>query len=40
MRGRADLPLRLMHEASERIEKAVHTAHDDVGDVLIHFEPA
>jgi divalent metal cation (Fe/Co/Zn/Cd) transporter len=29
-----------MHEASERIEKAVHAAHDDVGDVLIHFEPA
>lgn len=40
MRGRADLPLRLMHEASERIEKSVHAAHDDVGDVLIHFEPA
>ena len=40
VRGRADLPLRLMHEASERMETAVHAAHDDVGDVLIHFEPA
>lgn len=40
VRGRGDLPLRLMHEASERIEKAVHTAHDDVTNVLIHFEPA
>ncbi|HEX2058689.1 MAG TPA: cation diffusion facilitator family transporter [Actinomycetota bacterium] len=40
VRGRADLPLRLMHEASERIEKAVHAAHDDVGEILIHFEPA
>ena len=40
VRGRAELPLRLMHEASERIEKAVHTAHDDVGEVVIHFEPA
>lgn len=40
MRGRADLPLSLMHEASERIEKSVHAEHDDVGDVLIHFEPA
>lgn len=40
VRGRGDLPLRLMHEASDRIEKAVHAAHDDVGGVLIHFEPA
>ena len=40
VRGRADLPLSLMHEASDRIEKSVHAAHDDVGDVLIHFEPA
>ncbi|HEX2294975.1 MAG TPA: cation diffusion facilitator family transporter [Actinomycetota bacterium] len=40
VRGRADLALGLMHEASVRIEKAVHAAHDDVGEVLIHFEPA
>lgn len=40
VRGRGDLPLRLMHEASERIEKSVHAAHPDVGDVLIHFEPS
>lgn len=40
VRGRGDLPLGMMHEASERIEKAVHAAHADVGDVLIHFEPA
>ena len=40
VRGRGDLPLRLMHEASERIEKAVHAAHPEVGNVLIHFEPA
>ena len=40
VRGRGDLPLSLMHEASERIESSVHAAHGDVGDVLIHFEPA
>jgi cation diffusion facilitator family transporter len=40
VRGRGDLPLQLMHEASERIEKSVHAAHTDVGAVLIHFEPA
>jgi divalent metal cation (Fe/Co/Zn/Cd) transporter len=40
VRGRGDLPLSRMHQASDRIEKAVHSAHPDVGDVLIHFEPA
>jgi cation diffusion facilitator family transporter len=38
--GRADLPLARMHEASERIEHAIHAAHPEVGPVLIHFEPA
>ena len=40
VRGRGDLPLRLMHAASERIEKSVHATHADVGAVLIHFEPS
>ncbi|MFN2586846.1 MAG: cation-efflux pump [Actinomycetota bacterium] len=40
VRGRGDLPLRSMHEASKRIEAAVHAAHADAGSVLIHFEPA
>jgi cation diffusion facilitator family transporter len=40
VRGRGDLPLSRMHQAADRIEKAVHTAHPDVGYVLIHFEPA
>ncbi|MDQ3981298.1 MAG: cation-efflux pump [Actinomycetota bacterium] len=40
VRGRGDLPLRLMHEASKRIEQAVHAAHAEVGDMLIHFEPS
>jgi cation diffusion facilitator family transporter len=39
VRGNRDLPLARMHEASQRIEKVVHTAHPDVGPVLIHFEP-
>lgn len=38
--GRGDLPLARMHEASERIEHAIHSAHPEVGPVLIHFEPA
>ena len=37
--ARGDLPLVLIHGASERIEKAIHTAHPEVGAVLIHFEP-
>ncbi|HVL65409.1 MAG TPA: cation diffusion facilitator family transporter [Actinomycetota bacterium] len=40
VRGRGSLPLARIHDASERIEKAVHAAHPEVGDVLIHFEPA
>ncbi|HEX2239802.1 MAG TPA: cation diffusion facilitator family transporter [Actinomycetota bacterium] len=38
--GRADLPLARMHEASERIEKAVHARHPEIGPVVLHFEPA
>ena len=38
--GRGDLPLTRMHDASERIEKAIHAAHPEVGVVTIHFEPA
>jgi cation diffusion facilitator family transporter len=38
--GRGDLPLGRMHEASERIEHAIRSAHPEVGPVLIHFEPA
>jgi cation diffusion facilitator family transporter len=40
VRGRGDLPLTRMHDASERIEKTVHSTHPEVGPVLIHFEPA
>ena len=39
VRGRGDLPLRKMHEASGRIENAVHVAHQAIEEVLIHFEP-
>lgn len=38
--GRGDLPLTRMHDASERIEKAIRAAHPEVGPVTIHFEPA
>lgn len=38
--GRGDLPLIRMHDASERIEKAIHAAHPEIGEVTIHFEPA
>lgn len=39
VRGRADLPLTRMHDASTRIEKAIHAAIAEAGPVLIHFEP-
>lgn len=38
--GRGDLPLIRMHDASDRIEKAIRAAHPEVGAVTIHFEPA
>jgi divalent metal cation (Fe/Co/Zn/Cd) transporter len=40
VRGRGDLPLSRIHDASQRIEKYLHRAHPEVGPVLIHFEPA
>lgn len=40
VRGRGDLPLTKMHDASRRIENAIHAAVPEVGPVLIHFEPA
>jgi cation diffusion facilitator family transporter len=39
VRGRADLPLSKIHDASQRVEKELHAAHPEVGLVLIHFEP-
>lgn len=39
VRGRKDLPLSRLHDASERIEKRLNASHPDVDDVLIHFEP-
>lgn len=39
VRGRADLPLARLHDASERIEKRVHAERADVASVVIHFEP-
>jgi cation diffusion facilitator family transporter len=40
VRGRGDLPLSRIHDASQRIEKSLHADHPEVGPVLIHFEPA
>ena len=40
VRGRPELPLERIHAASQRIEKAIHSSHPEVGPVLIHFEPA
>jgi cation diffusion facilitator family transporter len=39
VRGRGNLPLDRMHDASVRIEDAAHAAHPEIGPVLIHFEP-
>jgi cation diffusion facilitator family transporter len=39
VRGRADLPLARIHDASTRIEKAINKDHPEIGPVLIHFEP-
>jgi divalent metal cation (Fe/Co/Zn/Cd) transporter len=38
--GRRELPLGRIHDASQRIEKALHSAFPEIGSVLIHFEPA
>ncbi len=40
VRGRGNLALDRMHDASVRIEDAARVAHPDIGPVLIHFEPA
>lgn len=39
VRGRSDLPLARIHDASTAIEEALRSIHPDVGQVLIHFEP-
>lgn len=39
VRGRGSLSLNRLHDASHRIEKAIHARHPEVGAVLIHFEP-
>lgn len=39
VRARGNLPLTRIHDASNRIEKRIHSAHPEVGPVLIHFEP-
>lgn len=40
VRGRKNLPLARMHDASKRIENALRAEHSEVGSVLIHFEPS
>ena len=40
VRARRDLPLARLHDASERVEKGLHSLLPEVGEVLIHFEPA
>jgi cation diffusion facilitator family transporter len=40
VRARGDLPLGRIHDASEHIETEVRARHPEVGQVLIHFEPA
>jgi cation diffusion facilitator family transporter len=37
--ARGDLSLSRLHEASDRIEKTLHAEHDEIGSVVIHFEP-
>jgi cation diffusion facilitator family transporter len=37
--GRASLPLQRIHDASQRIENALHSSFPDLGSVLLHFEP-
>ena len=39
VRGRKDLPLARLHDASERIERRLNSSYPDIDDVLIHFEP-
>ena len=39
VRGRDSLSLARLHDASQRIENALHAQHPEIGPVLIHFEP-
>ena len=39
VRGRGTLSLSRLHDASQRIENAIHAKHPEIGAVLIHFEP-
>jgi cation diffusion facilitator family transporter len=39
VRGRSDLALVRIHEASERIENGLRSNHPEIASVLIHFEP-
>ena len=40
VRGRGDLPMTRMHDATERMEDGLRARHAEIGPVLIHFEPA
>ncbi len=40
VRGRRDLALTRIHDASERIESGLKIEHPEIASVLIHFEPA
>jgi divalent metal cation (Fe/Co/Zn/Cd) transporter len=40
VRGRENLPLARIHDASKRIENTLRAEHSEVGAVLIHFEPS
>ena len=40
VRGRGDLPLARIHDASDRVEKALQRQHPEVESVTLHFEPA
>jgi divalent metal cation (Fe/Co/Zn/Cd) transporter len=40
VRGRGDISLARLHDAADRVEKAMLAEHPAIGRVLIHFEPA
>ena len=40
VRGRSDISLAKLHDAADRVEKAILAEHPEIGRVLIHFEPA
>jgi cation diffusion facilitator family transporter len=39
VRGRADLPLSEIHQASTRVENALHATYPEIASIVIHFEP-